>query len=602
MADDHRSTPVKPGLLRRARARVIAAALALSALLAWYEPVREQGQVFLCDVAELIDQDDRFYSCLQLSEDVWATIERLQGQEESLSPEQSELLDKLRAQALDRAFKALSYKIGYEPVGPHEAIGVALDAEQVTRQAIQDTLEKGDPEELRALAMIAEGDIQNGLDLLEEQATSATSVASDKWRRVGELASNVDIDRALAAFTEASRLEPNDFETWLRIGQLERLADDLKAAESAFIKAMALAETQATESEYGAALVELGAVLRAQGDLQAPLEHFQAALEIAERLVEEDSGDTELQRGLFVVQTNLGELQWARADFSAALTSYRAAMSAVQRLSEVEPENSKHRRDLVLTHARIGSVHLARQDTPAALESYRDSLKIADGLAEQEPNNPGWQYSRMVAHYSLGVARQAQGEALLALKSYQAALEIADLLVDQDPNNAEWQSALSQIHAGFGTVQLQQDEASAALESYRAALAVADRAGELGFQSPQWQYLQSVYHQRIGDARYRLGEHAEALQAYEAALSDAVQLAASGPNNVEWQLNLMRANGRIAELRDFRGPLGNIEEARHHYRTALAIAASLQERLKLPRAEQEMAQRYSRRLTAMPID
>ena len=175
--------------------KATAVALALSAFLGWYEPVRNQGRLFLCDVVALVDQSEAMPICREAEAppdetDLLALLEYLKAREDQLSPERLEQLRRLEVSFEDRAFEKLmaAAKLAETPVD--------AQAEAAAREAVRETVEEGDAEERRALAMIAEGDLGGGLRLLSDLASASAIENAAQWRRIGRLAYAVDTARA----------------------------------------------------------------------------------------------------------------------------------------------------------------------------------------------------------------------------------------------------------------------------------------------------------------------------------------------------------------------------------------------------------------------
>ena len=165
--------------------KATAVALAVSAFLAWYEPVRNQGRMFLCDAAALVGQKQAMPICREKAPDVsdqLALLEKLEARKDQLSPKQLEKLSQLQDHLIQRAIEKLMQEAGLAEAP------VDARAEADTRQAVRETVEEGDPEERRALAMIAEGDLDGGLRLLTDLASAPALENAEQWRRIGRLA------------------------------------------------------------------------------------------------------------------------------------------------------------------------------------------------------------------------------------------------------------------------------------------------------------------------------------------------------------------------------------------------------------------------------
>ena len=96
-----------------AKATVVAL-LALSGFLGWYDAVRNNGRLFICDVASFAGESDALSICRPDETDQLALLEFLKAREDRLSPERLKKLRQLEAYFEDRAFAELREAAGLE--------------------------------------------------------------------------------------------------------------------------------------------------------------------------------------------------------------------------------------------------------------------------------------------------------------------------------------------------------------------------------------------------------------------------------------------------------------------------------------------------------
>ena len=217
--------------------KTTAVALAFAGFLGWYEGVRNQGQLFLCDVTALFGQGDAIPMCLTATvppdeSDQLALLEYLKEREDLLSPEQLTQLRRLEAYYVNRALTVLSEAVGLEEAP------VYTRAEADAREAARETIEEGDADERRALAMIAEGDLDGGLDLLSNLASAAAMDNASQWRRIGRLSYGVDTVRALDAYERVLALDQSDPWDAIYLGRLYQRAGVLEPARRTYADAL----------------------------------------------------------------------------------------------------------------------------------------------------------------------------------------------------------------------------------------------------------------------------------------------------------------------------------------------------------------------------
>jgi hypothetical protein len=110
-------------------------------------------------------------------------------------------------------------------------------ADASLREAVDDIVDE-DKEETLALALIAEGQRDEGFARLETAASEETQRTAEKWTRIGAIAYDLDKARARDAYARAVALVP---ETWrcIYLGRLQAQTGDLAAARVTLETALA---------------------------------------------------------------------------------------------------------------------------------------------------------------------------------------------------------------------------------------------------------------------------------------------------------------------------------------------------------------------------
>ncbi|MCP4661209.1 MAG: tetratricopeptide repeat protein, partial [bacterium] len=139
----------------------------------------------------------------------------------------------------------------------------------------------------------------------------------------------------------------------------------------------------------------------------------------------------------------------------AALREFRDALEIRQRLAEQDPENAGWLRDLSVSHNKIGDVLSAQGDLPAALREFRDALEIRQRLAEQDPGNAGWQTDVAgscwrIAHAVDRTTPQGRTEAVGLLEQ---ALAILERLAARERLIPVWQGRLPRFQKALDELQ-----------------------------------------------------------------------------------------------------------------------------------------------------
>jgi tetratricopeptide (TPR) repeat protein len=190
------------------------------------------------------------------------------------------------------------------------------------------------------------------------------------------------VNEAVAFFRVAVGLRPGNAPAHHNLGAALKAQGDLKGAIACYQKALEL------DPKYAKPHAGLGVVLQAQGDVKGAIECYTKALDLDPKLVH--------------AHHNLGLALQAQGDVKGAIECYTKAL-------DLDPKHAR-------AHNNLGNALQAQGDVKGAIECYTKALKLDPKLAQ--------------AHYNLGNALRAQGDVSGAVACYQKVLDL-------DPKNAQ---------------------------------------------------------------------------------------------------------------------------------------------------------------------
>ncbi len=403
-------------------------------------------------------------------------------------------------------------------------------------------------------ALLKDAKSEEALKVLNRQIEVEKAALEDRKRRtVTLLADRAEVERlrydyaaTKGTLDEVLRLDPDLFWRWIDLGNLWMTTGPLADALPAFRSAQAAAGRSGNAREQGIALIWVGDVQVAQGDLAGALNSYRDSLAIADRLAQSDPGKAEWQHDLSVSYDRVGNVQVAQGDLAGALKSYRDSLAIRDRLAQSDPGNAGWQRNLSVSYEKVGDVQVAQGDLAGARKTYRDSLAIRDRLAQSDPGKAEWQHDLSVSYDRVGNVQVAQGDLAGALKSYRDSLAIRDRLAQSDPGNAGWQRDLSVSYEKVGDVQVAQGDLAGALKSYRDSLAIRDRLTQSDPSNAGWQRDVAVSHAKLATAFKKSGETPQALDALRQGRDIMARLTALSPTNAEWKGDLTWFEGQLA--------------------------------------------------------
>jgi tetratricopeptide (TPR) repeat protein len=352
-----------------------------------------------------------------------------------------------------------------------------------------------------------------------------------------------------------------------------------KLAEDNPDSAEARRDLSISQNKIGDFLLRRGA----PGDADRALAAYEAALETARKLAEDNPGSAEARRDLSVSQSNIGDVlihRGAPGDADRALDAFEAALETHRKLAEDNPDSAEARRDLSISQNKIGDFLLRRGapgDADRALAAYEAALETARKLAEDNPDSAEARRDLSVSQNKIGdflLRRGAPGDADRALAAYEAALKTDLKLAEDNPGSAEARRDLSVSQNKIGDFHRRRGapgDADRALAAYEAALETRRKLAEDNPDSAQARRDLSVSQERIGDVYLRRGAPGDAdraLDAYEAALETRRKLAEDNPDSTQAQRDLSVSLVKLGQLK---GQAGDTAAAQTYLREALAI-------------------------------
>jgi tetratricopeptide (TPR) repeat protein len=436
--------------------------------------------------------------------------------------DKAELLAALGAAMQQHVMKLLRERDALAAGHQQRIVELEQELEKTRAEAVSRVLDQsGRPDApdlaLQARAALLKGDTALAETLLKHGEDAAAAAAQEKQAEAAQLAREIaalavgrDSQTALAALERAARYQPEDFWTWIQLGDAQAVLGKSASALVSFQTAQALAQHRldrepadtpshlAAQRDLSVSHERIGDVLQAQGDGPGALAAFRLSLGIRETLAARDPANTQWQRDLSVSHQKIGNMLQVQGDGPGALAAFRLSLGIRETLAAHDPANTEWQRDLSVSHNKIGDVLQAQGDGPGALAAFRLSLGIREALAASAPANTQWQRDLSVSHNKIGDVLQAQGDGPGALVAYRLSLGIREILAARDPANTEWQRDLSVSHIKIGNVLQAQGDGPGALAAFRLSLGIHEALAARDPANAQWQVDQAVSMARLG--------------------------------------------------------------------------------------------------------
>jgi tetratricopeptide (TPR) repeat protein len=315
-----------------------------------------------------------------------------------------------------------------------------LDAAERERRnaAAAEIVADASPAANAAAREIVAGKIAGAYAILERDARNAYADAADRWRRLGALVLGTDTAKAVAAYEEAFRLQPDDFWTCIELARLRSIAGDLRGAHQAAFAAELAARS---ERETSVALNALGNVLMDDGDAAGAKARYEASLRIRERLAARDRRNPAPQRDLAAAFVKLGDVLVRADEVDEAKACYEAGLRIRERLAAKDRRNPDAQRDLSISLTKLGLVAERAGDLAGAKARYEASLRIAERLAAESRGSVQAQRDLSSNLDKLGYVLLKAGDSAGARRRYEASQRISQTTRKEEPRS-DWLAAL----------------------------------------------------------------------------------------------------------------------------------------------------------------
>lgn len=430
--------------------------------------------------------------------------------------------------------------------------------------------------------------------LLKDQSdVRSRKLLSKGYFELGVLTSNIGSKpealvihcQSLAIKRELAEADGADLETRLdlalslsAVGNLLRetgkRADALVAYGEVDIIATALEEefpTDAVHAQLAANHHNIGLALNETGKPAEALQSYQKALNIWQKLADNNPSVTQYQKDLALVRNSIGYLLKQTGQPQEALQSFQKALDIRQKLANDNPTVTQYQRDLANSHNNIG-IQLRQMGRPAeALQSYQKGVAIQQMLAEVNPTISAFQDDLALTHNNIGnlLSETAPAD---ALKSYEQALEIRQKLSNDNPTVSRYQGSLALTHTCIGMLMAETGQPVKAMESHQKALVIQQKLAATNSTVTQFQRELALIHYNIGLALAEMGKPELALQSHQKARGIQQKLTDSDPTVTVYRRDLaLTDNGICIVLIE----MGNLAHALQFCQNALGVQLKL---------------------------
>ena len=232
--------------------------------------------------------------------------------------------------------------------------------ESVTVLAQQKDRPNAPPGIEEALEKLAQGDTRKAEAIFQEIADRDIQEAAEAYRHLGALAYLHDTQKALNAYRRATQLDPDNEQGWNQLGHLLQRTGQLKDAEAAYQRVLALGEKRNDQSWIAIAYGNLGNVYRIRGELAQAEAMYHKSLALNEALGHKE--------GMASAYGNLGNVYQIRGELAQAEAMYHKSLALNKALGRKE--------GMANQYGNLGNLYRIRGELAQAEAMYHKSLTL----------------------------------------------------------------------------------------------------------------------------------------------------------------------------------------------------------------------------------
>lgn len=312
------------------------------------------------------------------------------------------------------------------------------------------------------------------------------------------------------------------------------------------------------------------------GQIDAAIQNYHEAREIAEGLAREYPDDRQLQRDVIVCYSRVAKTLTAHERFDEAIGWAEKCVKASRELCKVEPENLTFLFTLAASLNKLAEIDIRLHRPDAARQAYSELMEAMQSVLAKDPHNLQAQRGLSVAYDGRAKLLALSGKTAESLADLRASLAVCEKLAAADASDS---SAQRDLHLAYAQLAEALEEAGQPKEAaiYRSkALEVIEALVKHDPSNVRWRLDLAMLLQKSGQASERAGS-------FEAALTHGIRgerefaaLAEKDPKDPHYQRGLMHCyrligSAHASRARGLSGELARQEwaEARQWEQRAL---------------------------------
>lgn len=267
----------------------------------------------------------------------------------------------------------------------------------------------------------------------------------------------------------------------------------------------------------------------------------------------------------------LGQVQMARGELEAALAPFEEALGAVRELSARDPENLDRLFELGQAHFWVGYVYWEFGELDSANDGMHEYHRVSKALYEADPANVDYLMELGSSFTNLAILNDRLDNDVAALEYSESAVNLIRNAFERDRENNIYHLALADTLSWSASLLKNNMQFAASMDRFGEYLALSTQALARRPDDNQWRDHLMLSRRFAGEIALVMGQSDKALEHFNAGVQLADQLVQFEPENNRWQIEhaLLLIRAATEAIRQ-----GQIEQGRQAILSAREKASS----------------------------
>ncbi|MDF1720341.1 MAG: hypothetical protein P1U65_06690 [Minwuia sp.] len=284
-----------------------------------------------------------------------------------------------------------------------------------------------------------------------QRARELLAASARRWMRIGQLAADADLDRAIYAYRNARRLAPKDF--WAAVELLRLLRKKGQTGRAARVARIAVRNAE-DDWQLSVALSYRGQLAHQLGKHDDAQDHLGRVISLRQALLSSSLEPEHARIDLAEAHGDMCDARLAAGAYSQAIDSCERTIAilqpAVDRDMSASGDDSgsidsrANRRALALTYMHLGDALLANGHVAAARDAFERDVRLSRSLAaEAGRTSISAQRDLSISLERMGDLLAVQGRIEDAIARYIDSHRIAETLAATHPEDSSLRNDLT---------------------------------------------------------------------------------------------------------------------------------------------------------------